>query len=143
MSTAFTSREQSALRALVARIIPASRDFAQPGADDPQIFADILQNGAGLQGRLAAALATLSEPGALDEQGAARFRAEFPDEATLIQTLVAQCYYRDPRVMRALNIAPRPPFPKGYVQEPNDLSLLEPVRQRGEIYRKTDGAGGE
>jgi hypothetical protein len=38
--------------------------------------------------------------------------------------------------MRALSIEIRPPFPNGYQQEPNDLTLLEPVRQRGEIFRK-------
>jgi hypothetical protein len=45
-------------------------------------------------------------------------------------------YNRDARVMQALSIDVRPPFPHGYIQEPNDFSLLEPVRKRGEIYSK-------
>ena len=136
---AFSPREQAALAALAGQIIPAPETFDQPGADDPLILADMVASGAALQPRLAGALAALAAvPGAkpLDAAGAAGFRREFPEAAELIQTLTVQCYYRDARVMRALNIAVRPPFPRGYTQAPNDLSLLDPVRKRGEIYRK-------
>ena len=30
---------------------------------------------------------------------------------------------------------PRPPFPLGYEQPPDDLSLLDPVRERPKLYR--------
>ena len=132
-SHTFTTDEQSALAVLVAQIIPASETFHQPGADDPVIFDDILNSGASLRDQIAPALASLSAGKTME---AAEFRQTFPVEAELIQTLTVQCYYRDARVMRALSIEARPPFPQGYTQEPNDLSLLEPVRQRGEIYRK-------
>ncbi len=131
----FSTAEQKAMAAIVGQIIPASDEFAQPGADDPEILNDILTSGAALQGRLATALATLVGK-TLDASQAADFRQSFPCAAELIQTLTVQCYYRDARVMLALNIDVRPPFPRGYVQEPNDFSLLEPVRRRGEIYRK-------
>ena len=137
-SDAFTPAEQTALAALVGQIIPASAEFQQPGADDPEILGDILKSGAHLRGKLAVALASLSNEGPMDASKAAAFRLAFPREADLIQTLAVQCYYRDARVMRALDIEVRAPFPKGYVQEPNDLTLLDPVRKRGEIYRKTD-----
>ena len=132
----FTPDEQSALRALVAQIIPASQDFNQPGADDPEIFADILKSGAALRPQLARALASLSGGAGMDAAKAEAFRQEYRAEAEMIQALTIQCYYRDPRVLRAIGIDARPPFPKGYRQEPNDLTLLEPVRARGEIYRK-------
>lgn len=132
----FAPDEQKAIAALVAQIIPASETFNQPGADDPNVLNDILSSGAGLQLELAVALASLSNCASMTASRAEEFRRAFPVEAELIQTLVAQCYYRDARVMRALNIDVRPPFPAGYQQEPNDLTLLEPVRQRGEMYRK-------
>ena len=132
----FSTDEQKSLAGIVAQIIPASEAFDQPGADDPEILSDILVTGAPLRDRLASALATLSGTEALDAAQAAEFRQAFPVEAELIQTVTVQCYYRDARVMRALNIDVRPPFPGGYTQEPNDFSLLEPVRRRGEIYRK-------
>ena len=131
----FSATEQAALGALVAQIIPASQQFGQPAADDPDILADILTSGAALRDTLATALAWLSDK-TVDAGVAAEFRQSFPAQAELIQTLTVQCYYRDARVMRALNIDVRPPFPTGYTQEPNDFALLDPVRQRGEIYRK-------
>lgn len=130
----FSTEEQAAIRAIVAQIIPASTEYGQPGADDPQIYEDILESGASLHDILALALASLS--GAVDASRAADFRQEFPEAAALLQNLTTECYYRDARVMRALKIDVRPPFPIGYVQVSNDLSLLEPVRARGEIYRK-------
>lgn len=45
------------------------------------------------------------------------------------------CYYQHPQVLAALAIEDRPPFPKGYQVIAGDLTLLEPVRRRGRIYR--------
>lgn len=134
---AFSEDEKAALLALAQQIIPDAPPLGQPGADDPRIFADILKSAAPSHTALAAPLAALSKNAPLDAAEADAFRHAFADAANLVQSIVAQCYYRDPRVMRALNIDVRPPFPKGYIQEPNDLSLLDPVRARGPIYRKT------
>lgn len=135
-SSPFSPTEQAALAALVAQIIPASEAFGQPGADDPAILEDILTTGAHLRDSLAVALASLEGGAEMSAIKAAAFRQSFAQEAEAIQTLTAQCYYRDARVMRALNIEVRAPFPKGYSQTPNDFSILDPVRKRGEIYRK-------
>lgn len=132
----FSEAEQAALAAIVGQIIPASQEFDVPGADDPEILADILISGAHLRDRLAVALAEVDLEARDRAAMAAEFRKAFALEAELIQILTAQCYYRDARVMRALKLDVRPPFPVGYVQEPNDFSLLDPVIQRGEIYRK-------
>ena len=55
--------------------------------------------------------------------------------AAILELVIAQCYYRDDRVMRAIGMEPRAPFPKGYDVEQGDWSLLDPVRARGKIYR--------
>ena len=52
-----------------------------------------------------------------------------------------QCYYRDDRVMRALGLDPRPPYPKGRVLEQGDWSLLDAVRGRPRMWRDVDGLG--
>ena len=52
-------------------------------------------------------------------------------------SVVAQCYYRDRRVMSSLGIEVRPPFPKGYEVAQGDWSLLDPVRARAAFYRRT------
>lgn len=44
-------------------------------------------------------------------------------------------YYHDPRVLAALDIEDRPPFPQGHQVVAGDLLLLEPVRRRGKFYR--------
>lgn len=44
-------------------------------------------------------------------------------------------YYQHPRVVESLGVEPRPPHPIGYPMEPNDLTLLEPVRRRARMYR--------
>ena len=52
-----------------------------------------------------------------------------------IVTLVMQCYYRDDRVMRAIGMEPRAPFPLGFELEQGDWEMLEPVQRRGKIWR--------
>ncbi|MEP4198732.1 MAG: hypothetical protein ABJL99_24165 [Aliishimia sp.] len=135
-ATSFSATEQKAMAALVGQIIPACDMFDQPGADDEAILRDILTSGSHLRDKLAVALASVLPGEGFDIAQATEFRQKYPFEAELIQTVVAQCYYRDARVMRALDIEVRAPFPDGYTQAPNDFSLLDPVRERGEIFRK-------
>lgn len=132
----FSPDQAQAMAVIVAMIIPASPDLDLPGADDPVILADILHSGAKVHSDLAVALAGLGpDDRGLDIDGAS-FRTAQPAAARLIQTLAVQCYYRDPRVLTALKIEPRPPFPIGFKLGPNDLSLLDPVRQRGAVFRQ-------
>ena len=53
----------------------------------------------------------------------------------VLTRLVLLCYYRDDRVMVSLGLEARPPFPKGYVLEQGDWSLLDPVRARKPFWR--------
>lgn len=130
---------KSALLTLLRAMIPASEAFNVPGADDPDIVADVLRTGG-------AGLALLNEPlEALQAQFAAQpeqqdaqietFRSQQSELTSLLTMLTLQCYYRDDRVMASLEMEPRPPFPEGYEVADGDYSLLDPVRARGVIYR--------
>ncbi|MCY4130393.1 MAG: gluconate 2-dehydrogenase subunit 3 family protein [Gammaproteobacteria bacterium] len=48
-----------------------------------------------------------------------------------------ECYYLDSRVMTAIGLPTRPPYPDGYTVHRGDLTLLDPVRERGQIWRRT------
>ena len=49
--------------------------------------------------------------------------------------VILAAYYRDDRVLRALGHEARPPFPKGYVVEQGDWSLVDAVRSRAPFWR--------
>jgi hypothetical protein len=49
--------------------------------------------------------------------------------------LVYSGYYREPRVVEALGLEARAPHPEGYPMEPDDWSLLDPVRRRPRTSR--------
>jgi hypothetical protein len=48
---------------------------------------------------------------------------------------VVSFYYQNDRVLALIGLESRPPFPQGYQLEEGDLTLLEPVYNRGKIYR--------
>lgn len=59
--------------------------------------------------------------------------------AQFAQSIVVQtmgCYYQNDKVVTALGMEARPPFPKGHEVVSGDLSLLDPVRKRKPIYRE-------
>jgi hypothetical protein len=68
---------------------------------------------------------------------AAALREAGGEELLVLTRVVAQCYYRDDRIMQSLGMEVRPPFPKGYTVEQGDGSLLNPVRARAPFYRRT------
>ncbi|MBT3535769.1 MAG: hypothetical protein HN478_17950 [Rhodospirillaceae bacterium] len=146
----FTDAQEQDLRILVEMIIPASEAHGLPGAAEDRIFADILATAEKQYGAVDAALSALDslsqESG--DENFAAlnatsrdsvveTFRRAHHREADLLATLTVQCYYRDDRIMRALDMETRPPFPLGFNIDEGDWSLLAPVPERQEFYRKT------
>ena len=51
-------------------------------------------------------------------------------------TLACVGYYSAEPVVAALKGSARPPHPLGYELEPDDPSLLDPVRARGRLYRE-------
>ena len=60
---------------------------------------------------------------------------------TALRCVVLKRYYPNDRVMRALGIEPRAPFPGGRVVEQPDWSLLDKVRDRPRMCRDVDRAG--
>ncbi len=137
--------ETDLLRVIVSHMIPASSEHDVPGADDAVIFSDIVRS----LGREEPAIKRiLSIVDQLSNQGFAELdpasKAKVittlrQDHALLLSqlvTAVTRCYYRDDRVMRSLDMEPRPPFPRGFEVTEGDWSLLDPVRARGPIWRK-------
>ena len=143
---------RDALSCALDRLIPPSADGRFPGAGELGLAAYVdrlVQQRPELRPLLAEGLAAL-ETGA--ERRGARGYAALPREARLellhelagslpgfVPTLLFLTYtgyYREPRVMAALGLEARPPFPKGYDLGESDFSLLEPVRRRGRLYRE-------
>ena len=64
-----------------------------------------------------------------------KLRGRFRHFFNRLTTQIIQCYYQHDNVLEAIGFEARPPFPKGYLLEEGDLTLLEPVYLRGKIYR--------
>jgi hypothetical protein len=145
------SADQSrSLRCLAEAMIPASGELGVPSAADEVIFADILRS-FGRDGAQVLAVLRLLETlsggvfadldparqavvaGQLREAGGAALKR--------LTRIILQCYYRDDRVMRSLEMEARPPFPKGFDLEQGDWSLLDPVRARPRLYRDVSAEG--
>jgi len=142
-----TPAQRDDLRAIAGVIIPASAEFDVPGADDPAIQADILatlgrdtslvREALDELARLAGRQPLASLDPARREAVALELRAKGGAAVGTLTRVVVQCYYRDDRVVRSLGLEPRPPYPKGYVLEDGDWSLLDPVRARPPMWRRT------
>ena len=136
--------QQRSLRCLVGLMIPASSRYGIPGADDELIFKDLLASLGTLSSQIGQCVDRLdvlaggsfatSSPAEQLKAGELLKNERMPSLMPLT-SLVAQCYYRDDRVMRSLEMEARPPFPKGFELENGDWSLLDPVRSRPPLYR--------
>jgi hypothetical protein len=137
------------LQRIAGIMVPASDEFDVPGADDPLIVADITRSLGRDADDVRDALAELSmlAGGAFAELDPAR--AETVAEIFLARTdraiaafgrVILQSYYRDDRVLRALQLEPRAPFPLGHTLEQGDWSLLDVVRDRPQLWRDDRGA---
>jgi hypothetical protein len=134
---ALSSAQRDDLRTVAAMIIPASTEYAVPGADDAAVQADILKTMGRDTEAVRMALDHLARLGGkpLAELDVARrdavaqeFRASGGLAAATLVRVVLQCYYRDDRVLRSLGLELRAPFPIGYTLEQGDWSLLDPVK---------------
>jgi hypothetical protein len=141
-----------ALACVLDEIIPRSDDGALPGAGELGLVAAIeraLIRTPDLKVAVDAGLAAL-ERQAL-ERGAASYpalpraeRREILDavvgaQPAFLPGLVFHSYtsyYQHPRVLEALGLEPRPPFPRGYAVQAGDFGLLDAVRRRRRIYRE-------
>ena len=139
------SLQRDDLRVVASMIIPASVEYRVPGAD-ATIQADILATLGRDTARVREALdhlarlagmplADLGEVARVDV--IRQFRASGGAAAATLTRVVLQCYYRDDRVLRSLGPELRPPFPQGYALEQGDWSLLDPVKARPSMWRRT------
>jgi hypothetical protein len=140
-----TPAQRDDLRIVAAMIIPASAEYAVPGADDAAIQADILRTMGRDTEAVRAALDHLARVAGrpLAELDAAQrdavafeFRASGGPAAATLVRVVLQCYYRDDRVLRSLGLELRAPFPLGYTLEQGDWSLLDPVKAMAPSLRR-------
>lgn len=128
-----TRHDQALLQTLCRLIVPADAEYQVPGADDALIFADILHS-----------VRTNLEPIKLGIDYASELEVSIEQATPMLEgraelaplvSMVMQCYYRDDRVMEALGMEARAPFPKGYEVPEGDWSMLEAVQARGKIWR--------
>lgn len=131
-------------------MVPASSDYGVPGADDEAIFADITaslgRDTTGVRKALAM-LRDMTQGGFADldeaRAEAAAMRLLGGEDPALIALgrAVLQCYYRDDRVMRAVGLEPRAPFPQGHALEQGEWALLDAVRGRPRMWRDISDSG--
>jgi hypothetical protein len=147
----FSADDERMLTSLLDAIIPASRDGRLPAAGTLDLTAHIarsVERTPMLRPVVDYGLSTLADlarkrnPGgwaalSQDERTAVLEEFTAADQFFLpaFLFLAYSGYYTDPRVVEALGLEARPPHPEGYAMEADDLSLLEPVRRRGKMYR--------
>lgn len=137
------------LAALLSTMLPANAEMDLPPAGDPLIVDDILASiraGSfssivdGLQALDEAAIG-MHECSFSDIEADARtevfesFQHSHSGFVRLLGSIALQCYYRDDRVMESLGMEARAPFPEGFEIEQGDWSLLDPVKEKGPIYK--------
>jgi hypothetical protein len=145
-SRAFSAEEASTLASVLDDLLPPSSGGRLPGA-----------GALGVGEHVAAALANMPDLRAMivegldmlearaRQRGTDGFGALPPDERLaalneqgfVFPLLFQACtgYYQHPKVLEHLGLDPRPPHPKGYEMAQGDLTLLDPVRRRGKLYR--------
>jgi hypothetical protein len=132
-------------------LIPPSADGRLPGAGElglARYIEALLATTPGPRPLVAQGLAALEA--AVSGRGARSFAAlpreaqcalldelghSVPGFAPTLLFLVMTGYYREPRVLAALGLEDRAPFPKGHAVAESDFSLLDAVRRRGKLYR--------
>jgi hypothetical protein len=132
------------LAQVLDELVPPSEDGRLPGAGALGLAAhvDAATRGSEQRAALEHALARLAEDGfeALAKpEKLARTQALAKGIPAVFNELLVHTYggyYHHPRVVAALGLPPRPPFPQGYAVAPTDFALLDPVRRRAPFYRK-------
>jgi hypothetical protein len=141
---ALSAAEIRDLRDIAGTMVPESPEHGVPGANDPAILDDIANSLGRDLPLVRAALAAIAA-----KSGSAFARMDRDRREALINDYYASggaaaaslgrvilgAYYRDDRVLLALKLEARPPFPKGYTLEQGDWSLLDAVRHRPPFWR--------
>jgi len=142
------SRQRVILDIVLKMMVPPSADGRMPGAAEVGVPAYLVAEAADALPllhqeleqierrsceRFARGFAELEQGERKDLIAEMRAQASAFMHRLAMETLA--CYYQHDRVLEALGREARPPYPKGYQVVQGDLSLLEPVRARGRIYR--------
>ncbi|KAF0105446.1 MAG: hypothetical protein FD144_479 [Rhodospirillaceae bacterium] len=148
MAAALDSRlsaaETDALTKIAGTMVPEDAALGMPGADDPAILEDMVRSigrDLPLVREALAAIAARSGGAFAEMDQAARealINEWYPGggaSALALGRVIVSAYYRDDRVLMALGHEARAPFPKGYVLEQGDWSLLDVVRKRQPFWR--------
>jgi len=142
--TRLSAAESDALRKIAGTMVPADAALGMPGADDPAILDDVLRSMGRDLPLVREALAAIAAKsgGTFAEMDQAAREALINEwysrggaPALALGRVIVSAYYRDDRVLLALGHEARAPFPKGYVLEQGDWSLLEVVRSRKPFWR--------
>ena len=143
-----STRQRRTLDVVLDMIVPASADGRKPSAADVGVLDYIREHEADtlpLLGEQLDRLDALAQAsgGAFAALDSGRRRTLMADirarEPTFLHALALHAvtvYYQDARVLEALGMEARPPFPEGYDVPAGDLTLLEPVRRRGSLVRE-------
>jgi hypothetical protein len=146
---ALSSEQERALACVLDEVVPASSDGRLPGAGELGLAGSVLERAGEMIEVIVRGLAALD--GLAGQRGAPGFAAlpqpervrvleeHASREPAFLMGLVPHTYvgyYQDARIVAALGLEPRPPYPQGYELEPGDLGLLDRVRQRRKLYRE-------
>ena len=143
----FSEEARRVLASVLDEIIPPSADGRLPGAGQLGLagyVADVLDKTPELASMVAQGLSDLDNlaRGRNAPDFAALSRADklqLLNEWGFVLPLTIHAYtgyYQHAQVVEALGLEARPPHPKGYHMEPNDLTLLDAVRRRPKLYRE-------
>lgn len=144
MDSKLSAAEIRDLGDIAGTMIPQDAALGMPGADDPAILDDIVKSVGRDLALVREALATIAKKSAGGFAGLDRDQREalINDYATsggaaaaALGRVILAAYYRDDRVLVALGLEARAPFPKGYTLEQGDWSLLDTVRERAPFWR--------
>ena len=140
--------EEATLNVVLNLIVPPSADGRLPGAAEYDVWGHVLSFRPELAPVIRAeleqantfAIAHHGGPlaGLTTEEASEALRALRSEHPGILASLARQtvtCYYQQDRVLEAIGMPARPPFPIGFEVHQGDLSLLGPVRARGKIYR--------
>ena len=144
-----TEQQRRTLDAVLEIIIPADEARGMPSARDVDVMAYVSEVAEQRVDAIREELDSLDAE-SLKETNAAFSDLSAADQQALTEKLKAaqryflvtivlqalQCYYQHDTVLTALGMKPGAPFPEGNEVPQGDLSLLDPVRARGKIYRE-------
>ena len=146
-SQGWSKTEQETLARIAQLVIGTDPEGEMPSVNDELILPKILERALDFERPVKNGLAVLDEQlkskanesafDLSDETLASLMetRSELRSLLRAMMQVVAQCYYQDERVLTALGLEARPPFPLGHLVEQGDWELLESVRERGPMFR--------